>query len=132
MEDARQFIRIKNHNIAKGPSLSDQRRDFFICERRIDCYPYQLDNLNFYIAFRNLYRSSVQEKRSRELPCMRHTNCKVNSVSGATVVKWNPHTIINYGRKFMRINENINLHHARNACICDRCYIRIVLDTKYR
>lgn len=71
----------------------------FVCERRIGCYPYQLDDLNFHIAFRNLCGSSTQGKRSRELSCMRHTDCEVNSVSGTTTVTWNLNTNMNYERK---------------------------------
>lgn len=37
----------KKSSCYQDPSLSDQRRDFFICERRIGRYLYQLDDLIF-------------------------------------------------------------------------------------
>lgn len=97
------------------------RGGLFVCEQRIGRHPYSLDDLNFHMTFRNLYRSSVQGKRSRELSSVRHTDCEINNVSGTTAATWNLHITINYRGKFMCVNENANLHHARN----DEFYISL-------
>lgn len=79
------------------------RGGLFACEQRIGRHPYSLDDLNFHMTFRNLYRSSVQGKRSRELSSVQHTDCEINNVSGTTAVTRNQNTNMDFVKQHEKI-----------------------------
>lgn len=55
------------------------------------------------MTFRNLYRSSVQGKRSRELSSVRHTDCEINNVSGTTAATRNQNTNMDFVKQHEKI-----------------------------